>query len=199
MGRSYVFPDLCLQDVDGETILHHEYFLLKAQFCEDDHYVEFTVPITEPIPPQYFIKVVSDRWLGAETMLPVSFRHLILPEKFPANTELLDLQPLPVSTLRNPMYERLYSSSFEYFNAIQTQVFNALYTSDENVFVGAPTGSGKTICAEFALLRAFSRNEDARCVYIAPNKDLAAIRYVAFPSHPLRAARRSGPLVLLIS
>jgi hypothetical protein len=38
-------------------ILHHEYFLLKAQFCEDDHHVDFTVPITEPLPPQYFIKV----------------------------------------------------------------------------------------------------------------------------------------------
>jgi hypothetical protein len=110
-------------------------------------------------------------------MLAVSFRHLILPEKFPANTELLDLQPLPVSTLRNPEFERLYASSFEYFNAIQTQVFNALYTTDDNVFVGAPTGSGKTICAEFALLRTFSRNPDARCVYIAPNADLAAIRY----------------------
>ena len=54
--------------------------MLKAQFCEDEHVVEFTVPITDPMPPQYFVKVVSDRWLGSETMLAVSFRHLILPE-----------------------------------------------------------------------------------------------------------------------
>jgi len=37
------------------------------------------------------------------------------------------------------------------------QVFNTVYNSDDNVFVGAPTGSGKTICAEFAILRWFSR------------------------------------------
>lgn len=70
--------------------------------------VSFTVPIFEPLPPQYFIKVVSDRWLNAQTMLPVSFRHLILPEKFPPPTELLDLQPLPVTALENPAFERLY-------------------------------------------------------------------------------------------
>ena len=60
-------------------------------------------------------------YLGAETLLPVSFRHLILPEKYPPPTELLDLQPLPVSALRNPMFEALYSDKFPFFNPIQTQ------------------------------------------------------------------------------
>ena len=170
----------CLQDVDGEEILHHEYFLLKARYAEEEHTVEFTVPISEPIPPQYFIKVVSDRWLGAETQLPISFRHLLLPEKYPPHTELLDLQSLPVSALQNPAYERLYKDQFKFFNPIQTQVFNSLYTTDDNVFVGAPTGSGKTICGEFALLRTFSQNEAARCVYLAPKKELAEEIFLAW-------------------
>ena len=58
---------------------------------------------------------------GSETQLPVSFRHLILPERYPPPTELLDLQPLPVSALRNPAYEALYSQHFPFFNPIQTQ------------------------------------------------------------------------------
>ena len=58
---------------------------------------------------------------GSETLLPVSFRHLILPEKYPPPTELLDLQPLPVSALRNPNFESLYSDKFPFFNPIQTQ------------------------------------------------------------------------------
>ena len=33
------------------------------------------------------------------------------------------------------------------------QVFTALYNTDENCLVAAPTGSGKTVCAEFAILR----------------------------------------------
>jgi len=52
-------------------------------------------------------------------------------------------------------------------------VFNAIYNSDDNVFVGAPTGSGKTICAEFAVLRMFSQNPEARCVYVTPLDALA--------------------------
>jgi pre-mRNA-splicing helicase BRR2 len=98
----------------------------------------------------------------------VSFRHLILPDKYPPPTELLDLQPLPVTALQNTTYQAFYEEKFAYFNAIQTQVFNALYTTDENAFIGAPTGSGKTICAEFALLRAFEADPEARCVCVVP-------------------------------
>eukprot|EP00040_Diaphanoeca_grandis_P033251 m.203207 g.203207 ORF g.203207 m.203207 type:complete len:2196 (+) comp32849_c2_seq1:126-6713(+) len=173
-GTSQAFW-IFVQDVDGEEILHHEYFMLKAKFAEEDHIVEFTVPIMEPLPPQYFIRVVSDRWLGADTQLPVSFRHLILPEKFPANTELLDLQPLPVTALANREFQSLYGVKF--FNAIQTQVFNTLYTSDDNVFVGSSAGTGKEVCAEFAILRAISQNENARCVYVNPVSDAADLRY----------------------
>ncbi len=64
--------------------------------------------------------MVSDKWLNSEAVLPVSFRHLILPEKYPPPTELLDLQPLPVSALRNPAFEALYRG-FKTFNPIQTQ------------------------------------------------------------------------------
>ncbi|MGH0127821.1 UNVERIFIED_CONTAM: hypothetical protein FKN15_052455 [Acipenser sinensis] len=164
---------ILVEDVDSEVILHHEYFLLKAKYAQDEHLVTFFVPVFEPLPPQYFIRVVSDRWLSCETQLPVSFRHLILPEKYPPPTELLDLQPLPVSALRNSAFESLYQDKFPFFNPIQTQVFNAVYNSNDNVFVGAPTGSGKTICAEFAILRMLLQNAEGRCVYITPMEALA--------------------------
>ena len=64
---------------------------------------------------------MSDKWLGSEAVLPVSFRHLLLPEKYAPPTELLDLQPLPVSDLRDPAFEQLFRS-FRTFNPIQTQV-----------------------------------------------------------------------------
>ena len=167
---------ILVEDVDSENILHHEFFLLKQKFCEDEHTIKFFVPVFEPLPPQYFIRVISDRWIASETVLPVSFRHLILPEKNPP-TELLDLQPLPVSALRNKQYEDLYSETFTQFNPVQTQVFNALYNSDDNVFIGAPTGSGKTVCAEMAILRLFSSNPEGRCVYVTPMDPLADNTY----------------------
>jgi len=46
-----------VEDVDSEIILHHEYFLLKSKYCTDEHIINFFVPVFEPLPPQYFIKV----------------------------------------------------------------------------------------------------------------------------------------------
>ncbi|KAL7083867.1 hypothetical protein ACP275_14G188400 [Erythranthe tilingii] len=178
--HGYVEPFwILVEDNDGENILHHEYFMLKKHYIDEDHTLNFTVPIFEPLPPQYFINVVSDRWLGTQSVLPISFRHLILPEKLPPATELLDLQPLPVTALRNPAYEALYQQ-FKHFNPVQTQVFTILYNSDDNVLVAAPTGSGKTICAEFAILRNHQKVPDnaMRAVYIAPLEALAKERYI---------------------
>ncbi|XP_054766386.2 U5 small nuclear ribonucleoprotein 200 kDa helicase-like [Lytechinus pictus] len=175
-GNSEAFWIL-VEDVDSEIILHHEYFLLKSKFAQDEHIVKFSVPVFEPLPPQYFIRVVSDRWIVSETQLPVSFRHLILPEKNLPPTELLDLQALPVSALRNPAFENLYSSKFSVFNPIQTQVFNAVYNGDDNIFVGAPTGSGKTIIAELAILRMLLQSSECRCVYVTPLEALAEQMY----------------------
>lgn len=66
-------------------------------------------------------------------------------------SELLDLQPLPITALGNPEYESLYK--FTHFNPIQTQI----YHTDTNVLLGAPTGSGKTIAAELAMFRVFNQ------------------------------------------
>ena len=167
-----------VEDVDQETILHHELFILKGRYMEEEHVVSLTVPMTEPIPPQYFVRAVSDRWIASETVLPISFRHLILPEKFPPRTELLDLQPLPVTALRNATYEAIYKNAgLETFNAIQTQVHNSLYNTSDNALIAAPTGSGKTVCAEFAILRSLNENPTGKMIYIAPVETLVKLRY----------------------
>jgi len=62
-GNSEAFWIL-VEDVDSEIILHHEYFLLKAKYATDEHTIKFFVPVFEPLPPQYFIRIVSDKWLG---------------------------------------------------------------------------------------------------------------------------------------
>ena len=53
-------------------------------------------------------------------------------------------------------------------------MFNALYSTQDNVLVAAPTGSGKTICAEFAILKLFSDvPKAAKAVYVTPYPSLA--------------------------
>ncbi|KAJ9142130.1 Pre-mRNA-splicing factor brr2 [Pleurostoma richardsiae] len=170
---------IIVEDCDGEDILFHDQFILRKDYAEseaNEHIVEFTVPITEPMPPNYFISVISDRWMHSETRVPVSFQKLILPEKFPPHTELLNMQPLPVSALKAKDYAALYPD-WDRFNKIQTQAFQSLYNTDDNVFVGAPTGAGKTVCAEFALLHHWSKPESGRAVYIAPFQELVDIRF----------------------
>lgn len=185
-----------VEDADSETILHAEYFLLRSQLAGEDHHVSFTVPITEPLPPQYFIRVLSDKWLQSEAVLPVSFRHLLLPEKFSPPTELLDLQPLPVAALRNPDYEALFKPRITVFNPIQTQAFTALYNTDDSTLLCAPTGAGKTAAAEFALLRMITRALEghcaARCVYVAPHEAIAKLRFADW-------SKRFGSMGLTVS
>ena len=151
-GSSEVFY-IIVEDCDSEIILHFETFILKKKNSTKDHRLSFIVPMIEPKPPQYFIRVISEKWLSCERLLPISFKHTILPEKFPPHTGLLDLQPLLFNALKNPELEKIYCKENKQMFPIQTQTFKTLYESDESVFIGAPTGSGKTLCAEFAIHR----------------------------------------------
>ena len=53
----------------------------------------FTIPIFEPLPSQYYVRAVSDRWLGSQTSCAISFQHLILPERHPPHTGDFELTP----------------------------------------------------------------------------------------------------------
>jgi len=76
--------------------------------------------------------------------------HPILPEIIPAPTLFWIYRPyLSLHSITRNL--KLYSWMIQAFNRIQAQVFQALYASDKNVFIGALTGSGTTIC-EFSLL-----------------------------------------------
>eukprot|EP00579_Thalassiosira_antarctica_P032956 CAMPEP_0201991530 /NCGR_PEP_ID=MMETSP0905-20130828/340_1 /ASSEMBLY_ACC=CAM_ASM_000554 /TAXON_ID=420261 /ORGANISM="Thalassiosira antarctica, Strain CCMP982" /LENGTH=2336 /DNA_ID=CAMNT_0048545961 /DNA_START=59 /DNA_END=7069 /DNA_ORIENTATION=- len=167
---------IIVEDVDGENILHHEMFLLKSTGAEDEHTVVFTVNIMDPLPPSYFIRVISDRWLHSEAVLPVSFNKMILPAKFYPPTELLDLQPLPISVLGEAALIKLYS--FAEFNPIQTQTFHHLFKTDKNCLICAPSGSGKSACAEFAIMRMLVNDPQGKCVYVAPKEETSFNTYL---------------------
>lgn len=156
-----------VEDVDGARVLHAQYFVLKHRRARDEHALAFTVPVLDPLPPLYYVRVLADRWLGAATTVPVSFRRLVLPDKFAPPTELHDTPPvrLDAATLGREDYAKIYavpagdgsggSIPLE-LNALQTQAFHVLYESDAPALFCAPPGSGKTLCAELAILRAWN-------------------------------------------
>ena len=165
-----------VEDSETSEIYHHEYFILSRKKLYDDHELNFTIPLSDPLPSQIYVRAVSDRWLGAETVQPVSFQHLIRPDTESVYTDLLNLQPLPIKALKNPLLEEIYGQRFQFFNPMQTQLFHCMYYTPANVLLGSPTGSGKTIAAELAMWWAFRERPGSKVVYIAPMKALVRER-----------------------
>ncbi|XP_021913277.1 activating signal cointegrator 1 complex subunit 3 isoform X2 [Zootermopsis nevadensis] len=165
-----------IEDPDSNYMYHSEFFLItkKQVLSRESQELVMTIPLIEPIPSQYSVTATSDRWLGSVTSIPLTVQNLILPESHPPHTDLLELQPLPVKALQDPQLEMLYP--FEHFNPIQSQIFHCLYYTDNNVLLGAPTGSGKTIAAEIAMFRVFKKYPGCKVVYIAPLKALVRER-----------------------
>ena len=171
-----------VEDNDSEVILHYETFALKQTdfitepttteaSAPNDKHISFIVPLIEPMPPQYFIRVISDNWLTCEKLLAIYFKQLILPEKFPPYTSLLDLHLLTYpSIFKHKRLESYYASTYASMNAIQTQCFKSIYESNCNVFIGATPGNGKTQLAEFAIIKQLlSPKVKAPIVYICAN------------------------------
>jgi activating signal cointegrator complex subunit 3 len=165
-----------VEDAEQTTVYHHEYVVFSRRTHPEPTELEMNIPVFPPVPEEYYLRIVSDTWVGCHSLVPVPLQHVSLPERRTPFTQLLDLTPLPVSALQDERFEQIYRSRFESFNPIQTQVFHVLYHTDTPVLLGAPTGSGKTVVAELALMRLKRQRPHAKCVYIAPLKSLARER-----------------------
>ncbi|KAI9802946.1 MAG: hypothetical protein M1825_002177 [Sarcosagium campestre] len=166
-----------VENSETSEIYHHESFFLTRKKLHHDHELNFTIPLsTDPLPSQIYVRAVSDRWLGADTVYPISFQHLIRPDTESVFTDLLNLQPLPISALKDARLEEIYGRRFQFFNPMQTQIFHPLYHTAANVLLGSPTGSGKTVAAELAMWWAFRERPRSKVVYIAPMKALVRER-----------------------
>lgn len=51
---------------------------------------------------QYYVRAISDEWLGAEALHELSFAGLILPERMPPHTGTVSYQPGHVHTQPAP-------------------------------------------------------------------------------------------------
>ena len=51
-----------------------------------------------------------------------------------------------------------------------------MYHTDENILIGAPTGSGKTTLAELAMFKLLNKEEKEKIIYVAPLKAIAKER-----------------------
>ncbi|AAS54603.1 AGR113Wp [Eremothecium gossypii ATCC 10895] len=162
---------LLVEDTDGESILHTDKLTIYKDNSGEPHLMDFSVQLDHSkqinLPPNYFISLISDKWLHCDNKVPVVLTDIHLPRKFPPHTRIEERNLIETSEL-DPTFSGLFP--FKVFNKFQTHVFNALYHTDENVFIGACKGSGKTAMAELALLSHW-RDGKGRAVYICPSQE----------------------------
>ncbi|KIO34323.1 hypothetical protein M407DRAFT_218466 [Tulasnella calospora MUT 4182] len=98
------------------------------------------------------------------------------------------IQLVPVSSLPD-MYRSVFK--FGVFNAIQSQCFDTkeirttlffpdkVVNTSQNMVISAPTGSGKTVIFELAIVRELlsGGTNHAKCVYMSPTKALCSERF----------------------
>ena len=85
----------------------------------------------------------------------------------------------PVSDLA-PQFQQIFSQ-FTNFNLVQSEALSDLLHTDQPVVVASPTGSGKTVLFELAIVRLLGKMQSCvdsfKVVYIAPIKALCSERY----------------------
>lgn len=100
-----------------------------------------------------------------------------LPQKAPSEPSNLApvVNGIQLLSPRKVIPEQLqFIFPYPVFNAVQSRCFKAVYQTDDNVVVSAPTGSGKTALLELAISRLVNRpgRENSKIVYMAPTKAL---------------------------
>lgn len=161
-----------VEDATTGYIYHSEYFVVHysrylgwkagTQSLEMECYLPVFVS-SDRQEAAYVIRVLSDRFVGIEADYEVSYAPdptemaRLKKEKDEMYTKLLRLHPQPLASLENSVYQALYEAHFQVLNPIQTQTFHHLYHQDGNALICAPTGSGKTLCAELAMFRVWNQ------------------------------------------
>ncbi|XP_058725537.1 DExH-box ATP-dependent RNA helicase DExH12-like [Vicia villosa] len=163
---------------EGQRLVYRQASLLNNNYIGEPNIFTFAMPMLLPRPSNYIIQVRVDSFNFFSGVLTLPVDHLTFPGDEIQPVELMKLESLlPINSLIDAPYEDLYKKQFKYFNPIQIKVFPVIYHSDDNVFVAAPPGSGKTVCAELAILRNH-KHKKGTIVYIAPVQALAHKRYV---------------------
>ncbi|XP_061514383.1 probable ATP-dependent DNA helicase HFM1 [Anopheles gambiae] len=108
--------------------------------------------------------------------------QLASPKTHQSPTEQARPSKQPVETLTLNDLDPSIRDAFpklKAFNNVQRAVANTVLQTDNSIVVNAPTGSGKTVILELAMLKLSTQAKDApyRIVYLAPTRSLCAEKF----------------------
>lgn len=138
-----------VEDEEGLTILQLTRILVRSNSTVIDH--TFVVPLSI-IPAALHIRVVSDRWMGAEDAHLISLHNLVMPRPPYAHLPLLELPLLsPHDALADSDLSDFYASENQVFDPVQTQAFHTLYHTSNNTLICAPSAASRGTLLELAI------------------------------------------------
>ena len=141
---------LWIEDHEENIILQLAHVHLREATGSLD--VEFTISISaDTLPPSITIRLVSDKWLGADNELPVQLDGISMPPVFRSYIQRIDVGFLPLSSIRLRTLHDNLLSHFREFNAIQTQMFWTLMNTRLNILIAAPASCGKSFLAHIVI------------------------------------------------
>ncbi|GAW82695.1 RNA helicase [Plasmodium gonderi] len=167
--------NLFLLNTLNNDILYFQKFSIHKKDRKKIHDISFEFPLSNQMPPQITVQFLSMNWCNLSYVHIFNTNNLFINQKINIFSEILPVVPLSTQVLKIPSYIKFFP--FQYFNPIQTQMFHATFHTDENILLGAPTGSGKTVIGELCILRNILREEKEKSVYICPMKAIVNERY----------------------
>ncbi|CRG94586.1 DEAD/DEAH box helicase, putative [Plasmodium gallinaceum] len=166
---------LFLLNTLNDDILYFQKFSIHKKDRKKIHDISFEFPLSNQIPPQITVQFLSMNWCNLSYVHIFNTNNLFINQKINIFSEILSVVPLSTQVLKIPNYIKFFS--FKYFNPIQTQMFHATFHTDENILLGAPTGSGKTVIGELCILRNLLNYENEKSVYVCPMKAIVNERF----------------------
>lgn len=106
-----------------------------------------------------------------------------LPSEEAKKPKRVTVRKLPKKCLSTTILPDSFRGVFKFteFNKMQSEAFPSIYESNENCIISSPTGSGKTVLFELAILRLIkemnSDSNNTKIIYIAPTKSLCYEMY----------------------
>ncbi|KMZ97720.1 RNA helicase [Plasmodium vivax North Korean] len=171
---------LFLLNTLNNDILYFQKFAIHKKDRKKIHDISFEFPLSNQMPPQITVQFLSMNWCNLSFVHIFNTNNLFINQKINIFSEILPVVPLSTQILKIPSYIKFFS--FRYFNPIQTQMFHATFHTDENILLGAPTGSGKTVIGELCILRNLLHHEREKAVYVCPMKAIVNERHKSWTS-----------------
>lgn len=183
---------IIIEDNDEENLLYYD--LISIPFGSTEEIMKVYIPIINPLPPQYFIKCISDKWINSETIIPISFKNLILPKVFPKYTQLEKYENISIDKIflnNSNIIEMFKNRNIKSLSSVQIQAF---YYFSQNIMSSLYLGcsSGKSLIIELLLLLYLQRQDYLKeksnlviepIVYIIPDILKLKNKFANFKKH----------------